>query len=325
VRDSGTFNPSSLSSMPATAHYISQYQIWLRVNNYSEKTIKNTRYQLRVFTRFLEEYNNIEDITHEIIRDYQEDLSFRISRFGTLWDVKSQNRSISALKGFCQWLVREDYLASDPSAKIELAKEPETLPRNILEEKEMNKIFAQPDTGTLIGYRDRVILEILYSTGIRKGELENLKLADVDYREGYIRIEQGKNKKDRVVPLGNIACRMIENYILAVRSEIPWEKCKDHNSDYLFINHKGKRLHHDTVWKIVTQYSKQAGIKKKITPHSLRHTCATHMLKNGAHIRHLQEMLGHVSIETTQRYTRVTINDLKKVHRQYHPRERGKD
>ncbi|UCG69045.1 MAG: tyrosine-type recombinase/integrase [Thermoplasmata archaeon] len=310
--------------MSNIAVLVSKYQNWQSVNHYSIYNAKNIRYYLYVFIRFLNECNihRIEDITHEVIKDYQEDLAFRISRYGTLWKVGSQNNAIGTLKSFLKWLVREDYLVSDPSVRIEYAKEPEVLPRNILAESEIIKLLAQPDTHTVIGYRDRVILEILYSTGIRKAELENLKLTDVDYTDGYLRIDQGKGKKDRVVPLGKIACETIRNYILAVRSEIPKGKYRNHDSGFLFINQRGNKLHHDTVWQIVKRYAKQAGIKKKVTPHSLRHTCATHMLKNGAHIRHIQEMLGHSSITTTQRYTRVTIDDLKKTHAQCHPREK---
>ena len=178
-----------------------------------------------------------------------------------------------------------------------------------------------PDTQTLTGYRDRVILEILYSCGIRKSELENIKLTDVDCRGGYLTVH-GKNRKDRVVPLGKIACEMIQNYIMAIRPDLPKGKYKSHDTEYLFINQRANKLHHDQIRLIVAKYKNKAGIKKNITPHSLRHTCATHMLKNGAHLRHLQEMLGHSSITTTQKYTRITIDDLKKTHAQCHPREK---
>jgi len=307
---------------------IPKYLNHLRVLNRSAHEIKNTKYYLRVFIRYLNDCHvnhTIQEITYDIVRDYQEDLSFKISRFGTPWKVKSQNSALSALRSFFKWLIREDYIISDPTIKIERAKEPEPLPRHILEESEIKKILKQPDTQTPLGYRDRVILEILYSTGIRKGELENLKLEDMDLKDGFLRIEQGKNKKDRVVPLGKIASNMLHNYIVSIRSEIPKGKHKDNDTGYLFLNQRGNKLHHDTVWKIVTHYAKQAGIRKKVTPHSFRHTCATHMVRHGAHIRHLQEMLGHASIETTQIYTRVTINDLKKVHARYHPREAVKE
>jgi len=303
---------------------IPEYLNHLRVLNRSRHEIQNTKYYLRVFIRYLNDSRAthiLQEISYDIIRDYQEDLSFKISRFGAPWKVHSQNSALSALRSFFKWLAREDYLISDPTIKIEYAKEPEPLPRHILEESEMKKILNAPDTQTPLGYRDRVILEILYSTGIRKGELENLKLEDVDIKDGFLRIDQGKNKKDRVVPLGRIATKMLHNYILSIRSEIPKGKHKGDDTGFVFLNQRGNRLHHDTVWRIVIKYARQAGIKKKVTPHSLRHTCATHMVRHGAHIRHLQEMLGHKSIETTQIYTRVTINDLKRVHARFHPRE----
>jgi len=303
---------------------IPKYLNHLRVLNRSVHEIKNTKYYLRVFVRYLNDYHanhTIQEITYKTVRDYQEDLSFKISRYGTPWKVHSQNHALSTLRGFFKWLLREDYIISDPTQKIQYAKEPEPLPRHILEESEIKKILKQPDTQTIIGYRDRVILEILYSTGIRKGELENLKLQDVDLKDGFLRINQGKNKKDRVVPLGKIASSMLQNYIVSIRSEIPKGKHKGKETPYLFINQRANKLHHNTVWNIVTHYARRAGIRKKVTPHSFRHTCATHMVRHGAHIRHLQEMLGHKNIETTQIYTRVTINDLKRVHAQFHPRE----
>jgi len=307
---------------------IPKYLNHLRVLNRSAHEIKNTKYYIRVFIRYLNDCHathTIQEIDYETVRDYQEDLSFKISRYGTPWKARSQNKAVSALRSFFKWLIREDYIISDPTAKIQYAKEPEPLPRHILEEPEIRKILKQPDTQTPLGYRDRVILEILYSTGIRKGELENLKLQDVDIKDGFLRIEQGKNRKDRVVPLGKIACQYLQNYIVSIRSETPKGKHKGRDTGFIFLNQRGNKLHHDTVWNIVIHYAKQAGIKKKVTPHSFRHTCATHMVRHGAHIRHLQEMLGHKSIETTQIYTRVTINDLKKVHAQYHPREAVKE
>lgn len=310
--------------MKDVPYYLKLHLKWMRVNNSPHRSMINKKYHIRMFIAFLYQINihQIENITHNIIREYQEDLSFRFTRFGKVMGVRSQNRNLSDLKSFFRWLLREDYLASDPCIKIEYAKEPEELPRNILTESEMTKILKQPDTNTIKGYRDRVILEVLYSTGIRKGELENIKLSDVNMEEGYLLIRLGKGQKDRVVPLGKIACEMVYNYIIGIRSEIIRKPYKDNDQGYLFPNYKGGKFYHLTTWEVVTYYAKKAGFRKKITPHCFRHTCATHMLKNGANIRHLQEMLGHASIKTTQIYTRVTIGDLKEVHKKYHPREK---
>ena len=169
----------------------------------------------------------------------------------------------------------------------------------------------------IAGYRNRIILEILYDTAIRRAEIRNIRLVDLDLDAGYIRI-RGKGNKERVVPLSQRVCELIQNYILAVRS------CFVNGRDpgYLILNRWGRQMNANGIWAAVKRCVQLAGIKKNVTTHTFRHTCATHMLKNGAPIRHLQEMLGHESLESTQIYTHVTINDLKEVHAKYHPSER---
>ena len=144
---------------------------------------------------------------------------------------------------------------------------------------------------------------------------------DVDYRDGFLRIIEGKGSKDRMVPLGRICCRYLENYIKSVRIEL----IKDPYNHHLFLSARGNRLSKNLVWELVKKYAKKAKIRKNVSPHTFRHTCATAMLKNKADIRAVQELLGHESLNTTQIYTRVTINDLKEVHRRCHPREKDKE
>jgi len=228
---------------------------------------------------------------------------------------------LSAVKGFLRFLKERDYIARDPSLDIPYAKVPKQLPRGILTNTEARRIINTPDTTCALGYRDRAIMEVLYTTGIRKQELNNLNLTDVDYHDGFLRIDQGKGRKDRIVPLGRIACRYLENYIKSVRPEL----IKDPYNNALFLSTRGNRLSKNMVWEMVKKYAKKAKIKKNISPHTFRHSCATAMLKNKADIRAVQELLGHESLESTQVYTRVTIGDLKEVHRRCHPREKEKD
>jgi len=185
----------------------------------------------------------------------------------------------------------------------------------------VKKVLHAPDTKTVLGYRNGTILEVHYSTGIRKEELNNLLLIDVDYEYGIIRLNQGKGKKDRVVPQGRIACRYLENYITAVRPSL----IKDPYNNYLFLSLRGNRLSKNMVWEIVKSYAKKAASKKNISPHTFRHTCATLMLRNRANIRHIQDLLGHTSLDSTQVYASVSIVDLKEVHARCHPRERDKE
>lgn len=168
---------------------------------------------------------------------------------------------------------------------------------------------------TATGYRDKVILEVLYSTAIRREEVANIRQEDLDTESGYIIIREGKEQKDRVVPVGENVCQLIETYLIGIRAD--W--INTDNDPHLFLNRWRQGMSPHAIWAVVNKAVKTAKIKKPVSTHTFRHSCATHMLKNGAPIRHIQELLGHVSLETTQIYTRITINELKKIHSQYHP------
>ena len=171
------------------------------------------------------------------------------------------------------------------------------------------------------GYRDRVILEVLYSSGIRREETAHLRLDDVDTEHGFLIVREGKNRKDRAVPIGASVCALLQTYIIGVRKDWPGADRDRH----LFLNRFGQGMGPNAVWHVVHKYAQAANIDRAVSTHTFPHSCATHMLPAGAPNRHLQEMLGHASIETTQIYTRVTITDLKAVRRRFHPRERSRD
>ena len=279
-------------------------------------TIKGEKYGLRTLVCFLEKENihHIEDITSDIIAEYQEDLAFSLTAKGTLFTPATQERILVVARNFTRFLKEKDYLLHDPGEHIKYPKRPRRLPKVILSPDEVKRLINTPDIHTNKGYRDRVILEILYDTGIRRGELSHIKLTDLDLDSGYIKIH-GKGDKERVVPLSQRVCEITRNYILAVRPAFL-------NSDdpgYLILNRWGNRFVGEGINIIVKRYARFARLNKHITTHTLRHTCATHMLKNGAPIRHIQEMLGHESLESTQVYTHITINDLKEIHAKYHP------
>ena len=309
-------NQNNLKSMAL------EFEISLKIQGLADKTIKETLRKLGKFFDYLSSrgITHVDTITKEMVKTYQVELYQHINLKGQLNCIATQNKMLSAVKLFLSFLKDNDYIIEDPAGDIHYAKEPQKLPRSILTISEARKIMHSPDKKSVIGYRDRTILEVLYSSGIRKTELANLQVSDVDYNEGILRIE-GKGKKERVVPIGKIACRYLENYISSVREEL----IKDPPNNYLFLSIRGKKLSKDVVRMSIKKYARGAGIKKNVHCHTFRHTCATHMLKNKANIRIIQELLGHTCLNSTQIYTHITITDLKEVHRRCHPREQDRE
>jgi integrase/recombinase XerD len=303
--------------------WLHRFRDHMAIRNYSPESIKSYLFYLKRFIVYLKE-NSITEIaavTKDTIRDYQTHLYEEINRKGEPNSISHQNHALQAVKTFFRFLREEDYLVADPAREITYAKKPKTLPRSILTESEMKKLLNVPNTKTALGYRDRTILEVLYSAGVRRGELKNLVLQDVDYNEGLLRINSGKGNKDRVVPIGKIACRYLENYIKAVRPSF----IRNPYNNHLFLSLRGNRLSHNALADMVKSYARKAQIKKNVSPHTFRHTCATLMLRNKANVRHIQELLGHSSLDTTQIYTSVSIADLKEVHARCHPREKDNE
>jgi len=294
----------------------------LKIRNLAERTIVGVRWRLAKFFSYLETrgINHIDGITKEVITAYQVQLYQCINFKGTPNTVAYQNGMLSAVKQFLGFLHQRDYIVADPARDVQYAKQPQQLPRGVLTPSEARKIIHAPDTRTVIGYRDRTILEVLYSSGLRKEEVNNLTLADVDYHDGFIRTT-GKGRKDRIVPIGKIACRYLENYIKSVRPEL----IKDPYNNHLFLSLRGNKLSTGMVWELVKKYAKSARIRKNVHPHTFRHSCATNMLKNKADLNTIRKILGHSSLTTTQIYTHLNIADLKEVHKRCHPREKDKE
>jgi integrase/recombinase XerD len=282
-------------------------------------TIRAARYGLRDFTRFLAEMNvhHLSELTVETIAEYQQDLAFRLTSKGTILALRSQSQLLAVAKNFTRYLKEKEYLLTDPGEKIQLPRKPRHLPRVILSTSEIRQLLKGPDMTTNNGYRDRIVLEILYDTGIRRAEMANITTADLDLDGGYIHIRSGKGDRDRVVPLSARVCNMVRSYLLSVRPAF----LKGKKTNALILNRWGDTMSANAIWAVVKRCAVQAGIKKNISTHTFRHTCATHMMQHGAKVRHVQELLGHESLESTQIYTKVTINDLKEVHARCHPGE----
>lgn len=224
-------------------------------------------------------------------------------------------RHISSIRSFHQFLIREKRSDSDPTVHLEMPQMDKKLP-NILSIEEIDALLNSPDTSKASGLRDRAMLELLYASGMRVSECINLDMEDVHLTMGFVRCI-GKGGKERIIPLGRAALEANRQYIESGRLTLrnPSEK-----TDALFINQRGKRLTRQGFWKLLKQHAQKAGIQKELTPHTLRHSFATHLIENGADLRAVQEMLGHADISTTQIYTHVSKTRLKDVYSQFHPR-----
>lgn len=284
--------------------------------------MENAKSGLKLFASFLaaEEASDLSRLTRELLEEYQQELAFACTCHGRPLGLRTQAGRLAVVQGFTRYLHEHDYLTHDPGAGLRLPRKPRRLPRAILSEPEVATLLAAPDPRNHTGYRNRIILELLYDTAIRRAEVAGIRLADLDLAGGYLMIH-GKGEKDRVVPVSGRLCALLKNYLLGVRPAY----LKGVDPGYLVLNRWGTRMTPSAVWAVVKRCVGLAHLEKQVSTHTLRHTCATHMLRNGAPIRHLQELLGHESLETTQIYTRVTITDLKAVHAKYHPSERLAD
>lgn len=276
----------------------------------SDNSIKSYEYDLILFKKFLIA-NKINDTPlnckPETIKNYL---------YKSFSDKKSisQARSISAIKSFFNYLIFEGYIKDSPISNIESPKQEKKLPK-VLTEEEIKKLINSIDLNHDFGQRNKTIIEILYGTGIRVSELINLKLSNIFFKENIIKVI-GKGNKERFVPLGEIASNEMKIYI----NNRNLLKIDSKSSDILFLNRYGRGLTRSMIFKIISDASKRVGLDKKISPHTLRHSFATHLIKNGADLRTIQLILGHESITTTEIYTHLDTLHLEEVLKKYHPR-----
>jgi len=226
----------------------------------------------------------------------------------------SISRALIAIKVFYRFLVNEGYLKNDISSIISLPKLWKRLPE-VLSRDEVERLLAAPNLRATQGIRDKAVLELMYATGMRVSEVADLKSGDLNLDMGFTKCI-GKGQKERIIPLGSYALRALIRYNQRARPKL----LKQKEQPYLFLSRQGRRLSRQTLWKTIKLYTKKTRIKKKVSPHTLRHSFATHLLERGADLRTVQEMLGHSDISTTQIYTHINRERLKQIHRQYHPR-----
>jgi integrase/recombinase XerD len=288
----------------------------LKSQGFGELSIPDYLRNVGMFLEYLRSagIEKLTEVDRKLMSDYQLELSFQTHK-GKGLSHSTQRKRLTCVRQFFQYLLKEDAVLQDPTAELAFPPLNDQLPRDILTKREIGELLSEADPESVLGLRDRAMLEVLYSTGIRVSELAGLKLEDLDLRNAELRVF-GKGKKERIVPLGEVVREYLERYLKRSRAILAGPEERS-----LFVSNRGRRFYYSNISFIVRNYGKRAGIKKHVSPHGLRHTCATHLLQGRADIRQIQRILGHVSIATTQRYTRVEITDLKKVLRRCHPRE----
>ena len=292
---------------------LAEYIIYLKIERgLSANTVTSYKRDIEKYLTFLTEkkITQLDEVSRFEILDFLQTL-----RQSGAAD-NSIIRMVSSLRKFHQYLKRESIVSDDPMQLIDTPKKASTLPKAISPQA-VEQLLEAPDTTTPLGVRDRTILELMYATGLRISELVNLKLSDMHLTMGFIQT-MGKGEKERIIPLGEIASQWLDHYLDGARVYLQDQSAE--TSEYVFLNSRGKGLSRQGVWKKVKQLALEAGIDQNVTPHTLRHSFATHLLENGADLRMVQELLGHADISTTQIYTHITKTRLKQVYSDYHPR-----
>jgi integrase/recombinase XerD len=276
----------------------------------SERTLAAYQLDLAKFFTFLDEEGRARPGAIEA-QDLREFI-YRLDDAGLA--PSSIRRAVSSIRGYFAFLLEEGILDVDPSERLEAPRAGRALP-DVLSVEEVSRILEAPDPDHPMYWRDRSMLEVLYATGVRVSELVELRLADLELGEGYCTVF-GKGSKERMVPLGGPARRSLERYLREVRPRLD----RGEGAGIVFLNQRGRALTRMTVWNLVKQSAERAGITRNVSPHTLRHTFATHLLEGGADLTAVQELLGHADISTTQIYTHVDREYLREVHRTFHPR-----
>ncbi len=297
--------------------YLHHHLEWMGVKGYSKQTIKARDNAIRRFIQWGEErsLDQPQQVTKPILERYQRHLYYYRKQDGKPLTLGTQQGLLAPIKTFFKWLTQENHLLYNPASELQLPRQPKRLPRDILNIEEVETILSQAEPGTAAGLRDRAVMEIFYSTGIRRIELANLKTHDIDLQRGIVMIREGKGKRDRVLPIGSRAQSWLEKYLEESRPEL----MIDIHEDALFLNDYGEALGGDYIARRIKRYMQKVDINKHGSCHLFRHAMATHMLDNGADIRFIQAMLGHADLSTTEIYTHVSIEKLKEIHAATHP------
>ena len=299
--------------MNAFTYPIEDYIHFIRVERQlSANTLASYRRDLEGYAQHLQDVQQLKDY-NEVRREH---ILLHLENLRTEGKTaRTVARHISSIRSFHQFLLREKVTTTDPTVHLEMPQVEQKLPR-VLSIEEIDALIATPDRSKPQGVRDIAMLELLYASGMRISELIELNIEDIHLTMGFVRVF-GKGRKERIIPLGKGALNAISKYLERARYELQGKYPK---TDALFISHRGKRLTRQGCWKIIKEYAQKARINKELTPHVFRHSFATHLIENGADLRAVQEMLGHADIATTQIYTHVTKEQLRKTYLSSHPR-----
>jgi integrase/recombinase XerD len=301
---------------------LSEYLSMLRSRNYSEATVKGRTYYLNFFAHWCAERALTRpcEVTKPLLERYQRFLYAYRGRDGHPLSFRSQGAHLVPVRALFKWLCRQNYLLSNPASDLDLPRVEHRLPKHVLSASEVEQVLAQANTSDPVGLRDRAMMEVFYSTGMRRLELLHLKRYDLDAERGTVLIRQGKGKKDRMVPMGTRAFSWVGKYLEEARPRL----LAGTDDGTVFLSNAGLPLATDYLSELVRGYIDRAEIGKRGSCHLFRHTCATLMLEGGADIRFIQQLLGHANVNTTQVYTQVSIRQLQEVHARTHPSAQGR-
>lgn len=300
--------------------WLSKFRDHLKAYGRAEETISHYLVEARQFLDFLEDRRELSapgQMSKADVEAYQLSLEHKLTVHGKPLKITSKNRKISAVRSFLKFLRQANVLMTDPARDIVCPRPPKTLLPELPTEEQVVKLLETPDVSTAVGLRDRAILELLYSSALRNTELRLLKVGDVDSARLQVRVYRGKGGRARVTPVGESAAAWVDEYLIRARPQL----MRDRDHGFLFVSYRGLPLQVNRLVDLVARNAEVAGLPMRVTPHLLRHACATHMLSHNVKFRHLQEFLGHAVPSSTQIYTRVEISDLKEAHRACHPRE----
>jgi integrase/recombinase XerD len=289
----------------------------LQVKGYSEWTVRNRLVHIGFFIQWAQEHGLREpiEVTRPVLERYQRHLFYYRKKNGEALSFRSQHSRLVPLRVWFKWMTRQNHILHNPASEIDLPRVGRTLPKNILSVEEVEQVMTQPDVNDAIGLRDRALLEVIYSTGLRRLEIINLKLFDLHCDRGLVMVRQGKGKKDRYVPIGERGLAWLQKYIREARPQI----ALDPDDLTVFLTAQGEPFSRDHLTWTIRTHIVGAKIGKVGACHLLRHTMATHMHENGADIRFIQQILGHEDIKTTQIYTHVAMRTLQQVYAATHP------
>lgn len=296
--------------------YLDRFLLTSRALNYSAETIRTRDVCLKRFIAWCEQrgLTQPQDVTASVLTRYRLHLFHYRKSNGDPLSASTQHSQLAPIKAFFKWLNAENHILCDPAANFALPRTPKHLPKDILSIDEIEAMLQHTQVYGDKGIRDRAIIETFYSSGIRRIELIGLKLRDIDYTRGTLTV-LGKGKRDRVVPIGARACAWVKKYQDDVRPDL----IRGEDTSVLFLTNHGKPYLKNRLTDLIKKYKDAVGITKPGACHLFRHTMATHMLENGADVRYIQEILGHVNLSSTEIYTQVSIKKLKEVHTATHP------